>query len=169
MARSLWHLSSSILLALAGVLCIVVPWISTSLIGMLFIGRMLIFCSFANLLRLLSAPWRTWEFVRKIPPVVIPLLIGALMLLGERPKLGIAPMLMIFFVLDGCAKIISTLEASSMRIDVLGLVSAGLSFFLAVFLAAIFPDAPIHLLTLFLGLDLISMAVVRKRKLSTLP
>jgi uncharacterized membrane protein HdeD (DUF308 family) len=68
-------------------------------------------------------------------------------------------MLMIFFVLDGFFKIIASV-GQDVKINNIGIVSAALSFLLAIFLAANFPSVPLPLLGLFLGLDLISMAVV---------
>jgi len=154
-----WPLSASAILVVAGLVCIVIPFVSP-VAGPLFIGRMLIFCGFAHALRLVATRGAR-RIVRRIPPVVVPVLIGILVLVNEGPHArSLAVLLMIFFVLDGFFKMVAALDAHPARIGNLSLVSAGLSLFLAIFLAASFPTAPIWLMSLFLGLDLISMGLV---------
>jgi uncharacterized membrane protein HdeD (DUF308 family) len=167
--RSIWPLFSSILLVVSGIVCILIPWVSKSIIGTLFIGRMLLFCGFVHTLRLFATR-DTWTVVRRIPPVVVPVLIGLLILLNEGPRArSVTVMLMIFFVLDGFFKIVSSMESNPARLSHLGLASAALSLFLAIFLAATFPNASLQLLALFLGLDLISMGLLRPPELRVLP
>ncbi|PXW24831.1 HdeD family acid-resistance protein [Paraburkholderia caballeronis] len=161
--RSVWPLSTSAILVVAGIFCILIPFVSP-IAGPLFIGRILIFCGFAHLLRLFATRGAR-NIVRRIPPVVVPVLIGILVLVNEGPHArSLAVLLMIFFVLDGFFKMVSSIESDPARIDNLSLVSAGLSLFLAVFLAATFPGTPTWMLSLFLGLDLISMGIVTASK-----
>ncbi|HTR05825.1 MAG TPA: hypothetical protein VMJ11_04035 [Paraburkholderia sp.] len=129
------------------------------MIGTLFIARMLLLCGFVHALNLLTA--RGWKLIlRRIPPVVVPILVGLLILANDTARArGLTVMLMIFFVLDGFFKIIASTD-QEVKMNNIGLVSAALSFLLAIFLAANFPSVPLPLLGLFLGLDLISMAVV---------
>ncbi|MFC0399099.1 DUF308 domain-containing protein [Paraburkholderia rhizosphaerae] len=155
--RAIFPIASSSLLVLAGIVCIVVPLATSSFLGTVFIARMLLFCGFVHALSLFSTSG--WQFVRRIPPVVVPILIGILMLSNDSVRTqGLTVMLMIFFVLDGFFKVVASIERE-MTINIVGLVSAGLSFLLAVYLAAHFPDVPLRLLSLFLGVDLISMGV----------
>lgn len=157
--RSLWPASASAILIVAGVACMAIPFISP-IAGRLFIGRMLIFCGFAHALRLFATRG-TRNIVRRIPPVVVPVLIGILVLVNEGPHArSLAVLLMIFFVLDGFFKMVGAIESHPARIGNLSLVSAALSFFFAIFLAATFPDTRTWLLSLFLGIDLISMGIV---------
>lgn len=156
--RSFWPLSTSAILVVAGVFCMVIPFVSP-IAGPLFIGRMLIFCGLAHALRL-AATRGTRNIVRRIPPVVVPVLVGILVLVNEGPHArSLAVLLMIFFVLDGFFKMVSALESHPARIGNLSLVSAALSLFLAIFLAATFPNTPTWMLSLFLGIDLISMGI----------
>ena len=156
---SLWPLSASAILVVAGIFCILIPFVSP-MAGPLFIGRMLIFCGFAHALRLFATRG-TRNILRRIPPVVVPVLIGVLVLVNEGPHArSLAVLLMIFFVLDGFFKMVASVESYATKIDNLSFVSAGLSLFLAIFLAATFPDTPTWLLSLFLGLDLISMGLM---------
>jgi len=161
-ARSLWPLSASVILVVAGFFCIVIPFVSP-LAGPLFIGRMLIFCGLANALRLFATRG-TWNIVRRIPPVVVPVLIGVLVLINEGPHArSLTMLLMIFFMIDGFFKIVASIHTHATHLDNLSIVSAALSIFLAVLLAASFPATPTWLLSLFLGLDLISMGLVSGR------
>jgi uncharacterized membrane protein HdeD (DUF308 family) len=157
--RAIFPLASSTLLVIAGILCIALSLSNRSLIGTLFIARMLLFCGFVHALNLLTT--RGWKLIlRRIPPVIVPLLIGILILVNDSARArGLTVMLMIFFVLDGFFKIIASIE-QDVAINNIGLVSAALSFLLAIFLAANFPGVPLPLLGLFLGLDLISMGLV---------
>ncbi|SDB90330.1 DUF308 domain-containing protein [Paraburkholderia lycopersici] len=165
--RAFFPIASSTLLVVAGILCIILSLTTRSLIGTLFIARMLLFCGFVHALNLFTA--RGWKlFIRRIPPVIVPVLIGILILVNDSARArGLTVMLMIFFVLDGFFKIIASL-GEDVKINNISLVGAALSFLLAIFLAANFPSVPLPLLGLFLGLDLISMAVVplagRERK-----
>jgi uncharacterized membrane protein HdeD (DUF308 family) len=154
--RPVWSRLASAILIIAGVFCIVFPF-AARIDGPPFIGRILIFCGLAHAFRLTSA--RDFRSVLKgLPPVVIPILIGTLVLTNEGPHArSLAVLLMIFFVLDGYFKIISSIGSHPRTIGGISIVSAGLSFFFAVFLAATFPETPIWLLEVFLGLDLISM------------
>jgi uncharacterized membrane protein HdeD (DUF308 family) len=137
----------------------VIPFVSP-IAGPLFIGRMLIFCGLVHALRLFATRGAR-HIVRRIAPVVVPVLIGVLVLVNEGPHArSLAVLLMIFFVLDGFFKMVMAIEAHPARIDNLSLVSAALSLFLAIFLAATFPNTPTWMLSLFLGLDLISMGIV---------
>lgn len=121
---------------------------------------MLLLCGFVHALRL-ALTHGVRNLVRRIPPVVVPVLIGILVLLNEGPHArSLAVLLMIFFVLDGFFKMIAAIESHPARIGNLSLVSAALSLFLAIFLAATFPTTPTWMLSLFLGLDLISMGIV---------
>jgi uncharacterized membrane protein HdeD (DUF308 family) len=165
--RSLWPLSASAILIVAGVFCMVIPFVSP-IAGPLFIGRMLIFCGFAHLLRLFATRGAR-NIVRRIPPVVVPVLIGILVLVNEGPHArSLAVLLMIFFVLDGFFKMVGAIESHPARIDNLSLVSAALSLFFAIFLAATFPATPTWLLALFLGIDLIAMGIVSETKGTTI-
>jgi uncharacterized membrane protein HdeD (DUF308 family) len=157
--RAIFPLASSTLLIIAGVVCIVLPLVSTPITGTLFIARMLLICGFVHALNLFVA--RGWKTIlRRIPPVVVPILVGILMLVNNDVRArGLTVMLMIFFVLDGFFKIVAA-TGNEMKINGISLVSAGLSFLLAIFIAAHFPTMPLPLLALFLGLDLISMGVV---------
>ena len=159
--RSRWPLTASAILIVAGVFCMVIPFVSP-IAGPLFIGRMLIFCGFAHALRLVAARGAR-DVIRRIPPVVVPVLIGILVLVNEGPHArSLAVLLMIFFVLDGFFKMVGAIQSHPARIDNLSLVSAALSLFFAIFLAATFPHTQTWLLSLFLGIDLISMGVVRE-------
>lgn len=161
--RSLWPLSASAILIVAGVFCMLIPFVSP-IAGPLFIGRMLIFCGFAHALRLFSTRGAR-NIVRRIPPVVVPVLIGILVLVNEGPHArSLAVLLMIFFVLDGFFKMVAAIQSHPARIDNLSLVSAALSLFFAIFLAATFPDTRTWLLSLFLGIDLISMGIVSETR-----
>ncbi|WP_293041216.1 DUF308 domain-containing protein [Paraburkholderia sp.] len=156
--------SSSALLIIGGIICIVVPFVSSSLIGTLFIARMLLFCGIVHAFRLIATRG-TWPIIRAIPPVLVPVIIGLLILVNNSNRArGLTVILMIFFVLDGFFKIVASIESGTGRINVVSLISAALSFFLAFFLAAIFPAAPMQLLALFLGLDLISMGIAPTRR-----
>jgi uncharacterized membrane protein HdeD (DUF308 family) len=157
--RAIFSVASSTLLVIAGIICILLSLTSRSLIGTLFIARMLLFCGFIHALNLFTA--RGWKLIlRRIPPVVVPVLVGILILVNDSARArGLTVMLMIFFVLDGFFKIVSFTEQGE-KMSNIGLVSAALSFLLAIFLAANFPSVPLPVLGLFLGLDLISMAVV---------
>jgi uncharacterized membrane protein HdeD (DUF308 family) len=157
--RAIFPIASSTLLVIAGIVCILLALTSRSLIGTLFIARMLLFCGFVHALNLFTA--RGWKTIlRRIPPVIVPLLIGILILVNDSARArGLTVVLMIFFVLDGFFKIIASTEQDQ-KMNNIGLVSAALSFLLAIFLAANFPSVPLPLLGLFLGLDLISMAAV---------
>ncbi|RAR57805.1 uncharacterized membrane protein HdeD (DUF308 family) [Paraburkholderia unamae] len=156
--RAFFPVASSTLLVAGGILCIVLSLTNRSLIGTLFIARMLLFCGFVHALNLFMA--RGWKLtLRRIPPVVVPLLIGILILVNDSARArGLTVMLMIFFVLDGFFKIIASIE-QDVRINNIGIVSATLSFLLAILLAANFPSVPVPLLGLFLGLDLIAMGL----------
>ncbi|MFC0693607.1 DUF308 domain-containing protein [Paraburkholderia humisilvae] len=155
--QAIFPIASSSLLVIAGIVCIVFPLVTRSFIGTIFIARVLLFCGFVHALNLFATSG--WKFVRRIPPVVVPILIGILMLSNDSARAqGLTVMLMIFFVLDGFFKVIAAIE-QQMTINIMGLVSAGLSFLLAVYLAAHFPSVPVPLLALFLGLDLISMGI----------
>lgn len=157
--RSLWPLSTSAILIVAGVFCMLIPFISP-IAGPLFIGRMLIFCGLAHALQLFAARDRRTA-LRRLAPAVVPILIGITVLTNEGPHArSLTVLLMIFFVIDGYFKVIASVERHPARISNLSLGSAGLSFFLAVFLAATFPNSPTWLLALFLGVDLISMGIV---------
>ncbi|MCP3719259.1 MULTISPECIES: DUF308 domain-containing protein [Paraburkholderia] len=157
--RSIFPIASSTLLIAAGIFCIVLSLSTRSLIGTLFIARMLLFCGFVHALSLFTT--KDWKLaVRRIPPVIVPILIGILILVNDSARArGLTVMLMIFFVLDGFFKIIASV-GQDVKVNNIGIVSAALSFLLAIFLAANFPSVPLPLLGLFLGLDLISMAVV---------
>jgi uncharacterized membrane protein HdeD (DUF308 family) len=157
--RAIFPIASSTLLVIAGIVCILVSLTSRSLIGTLFIARMLLFCGFVHALNLFTA--RGWKLIlRRIPPVIVPVLIGFLILVNDSARArGLTVILMIFFVLDGFFKIVASTEQDA-KMNNIGLVSAALSFLLAIFLAANFPSVPLPLLGLFLGLDLISMAAV---------
>jgi uncharacterized membrane protein HdeD (DUF308 family) len=160
--RSLWPLSASAILIVAGVFCVLIPFVSP-IAGPLFIGRMLIFCGFAHALRLFATRGAR-NIVRRIPPVVVPVLIGIFVLTNEGPHArSLAVLLMIFFVLDGFFKMVAAIQSHPARIDNLSLISAALSLFLAIFLAAMFPDTPTWMLSLFLGIDLISMGIVSEK------
>lgn len=98
----------------------------------------------------------------------MPIIIGVLILMNEGVRArGLTVMLLIFFILDGFFKVVAATE-DEMKINGISLVGAGLSFLLAIFLAANFPGLPLPLLAMFLGLDLISMGLVsfahRERK-----
>jgi uncharacterized membrane protein HdeD (DUF308 family) len=159
--RSLWTLSISAILIVVGVVCVLIPFVAR-IDGPPFIGRILVFCGCVHLFRLFSARARgTLEVLKRIPPVVIPLSIGILVLVNEGPHArSLSVLLMIFFVLDGYFKVISSIGTHPATIRGQPLISAGLSFFFAVFLAATFPGTPIWLLEVFLGLDLISMGIM---------
>jgi uncharacterized membrane protein HdeD (DUF308 family) len=157
--RAIFPIASSTLLLIAGIACILLSLTSRSLIGTLFIARMLLFCAFVHALNLFTARGGK-EIFRRIPPVVVPLLIGILILVNDSARArGLTVILMIFFVLDGFFKIVAS-TGQDAKVNNIGLVSAALSFLLAIFLAANFPSVPVPLLGLFLGLDLISMAAV---------
>ncbi|MEX3947627.1 hypothetical protein AB4Y40_07700 [Paraburkholderia sp. EG287B] len=157
--RAIFPIASSTLLVAAGIFCIVLSLSTRSLIGTLFIARMLLFCGFVHALNLFTT--KDWKLaIRRFPPVIVPILIGILILVNDSARArGLTVMLMIFFVLDGFFKIIASV-GQDVKINNIGIVSAALSFLLAIFLAANFPSVPLPLLGLFLGLDLISMAVV---------
>jgi len=157
--RAIFPIASSTLLVIAGIACIVISLTNRSLIGTLFIARMLLLCGFVHALNLLTA--RGWKLIlRRIPPVVVPILVGLLILANDAARArGLTVMLMIFFVLDGFFKIIASTDRE-VKMNNIGLVSAALSFLLAIFLAANFRSVPLPVLGLFLGVDLISMAVV---------
>jgi uncharacterized membrane protein HdeD (DUF308 family) len=90
-------------------------------------------------------------------------------LVNEGPHArSLAVLLMIFFVLDGFFKMVGAIESHPARIDNLSLVSAALSLFFAIFLAATFPATPTWLLALFLGIDLIAMGIVSETKGTTI-
>ncbi|WP_233873090.1 hypothetical protein [Paraburkholderia adhaesiva] len=157
--RAIFSLVSSTLLVIAGVACILLLLVSTSSIGTPFIAWILLICGFLHALNLVAAQgWKT--IARKIPAVLVPIVIGILILVnsGVRAR-GLTVILIVFFVLDGVFKIIAS-AGLEMKINAIGLVGAGLSFLLAIFTAAKFPNMPLPLLALFLGLDLISMGVV---------
>ncbi|RQH06970.1 hypothetical protein [Paraburkholderia dinghuensis] len=157
--RAIFSLISSTLLVIAGVACILLLLVSTSMIGTPFIAMILLICGFLHALNLFSA--QGWKAIaKKVPAVLVPILIGILILVnsGVRAR-GLTVMLMISFALDGFFKIIASI-GNEMKISAIGLVGAGLSFLLAIFIAAKFPNMPLPLLALFLGLDLISMGVV---------
>jgi len=153
--------STSALLVIAGVICIVVPFGTRSLIGTLFIARMLLLCGFVHALKLFAVRG-VWPILRAVPPVLVPIVIGLLILMnGSAHARSLTVLLMIFFVLDGFFKIVASIESGTGYIGAISLVSAAVSIFLAVILAALFPAAPMRLLTLFLGVDLISMGFTR--------
>lgn len=158
-SRAIFPLASSTLLIIAGVVCIVLPLVVTPMTGTLFIARMLLICGFVHALNLFVA--RGWKSIlRRIPPVVVPIFIGILILVNNDVRArGLTVILIIFFILDGFFKVVASTE-HEMKINGIALVGAGLSFLLAIFLAANFPTMPLPLLALFLGLDLISMGVV---------
>lgn len=158
-SRAIFPLASSTLLIMAGVVCIVLPLVVTPMTDTLFIARMLLICGFVHALNLFAAQgWKT--IFRRIPPVVVPILIGILILVNNDVRArGLTVMLMIFFILDGFFKVVAS-TGHEMKVNGISLVGAGLSFLLAIFLAANFPTMPLPMLALFLGLDLISMGVV---------
>ena len=158
-SRAIFPLASSTLLIMAGVVCIVLPLVVTPMTGTLFIARMLLICGFVHALNLFAVQgWKT--IFRRIPPVVVPILIGILILVNNDVRArGLTVMLMIFFILDGFFKVVAS-TGHEMKVNGISLVGAGLSFLLAIFLAANFPTMPLPMLALFLGLDLISMGVV---------
>jgi uncharacterized membrane protein HdeD (DUF308 family) len=156
--------SSSALLVIGGVICIVVPFGSGSLLGTLFIARMLLFCGVVHGLKLFAVRG-AWPVIRALPPVLVPVIIGLLILINDGSHArSLTVLLMIFFVLDGFFKIVASFESTTGYIGVISLIGAAVSFLLAIWLAALFPAAPMPLLTLFLGIDLISMGFVRARR-----
>jgi uncharacterized membrane protein HdeD (DUF308 family) len=140
-----------------------IPFVSP-IAGPLFIGRMLIFCGFAHVLRMFATSGMR-NRLHRIPSVVVPVLIGIFVLVNKGPHArSLAVLLMIFFVLDGFFKMVTAIQSHPARIDNLSLVSAALSLFLAIFLAATFPNTPTWMLSLFLGIDLISMGIVSEAR-----
>lgn len=157
--NAIFPLASSTLLVIAGIFCIIVPLATGSPVGTIFIARMLLICGFVHALNLFVT--KGWKLIiRKIPPVVVPVLIGVLILVNDSARArGLTVMLMIFFVLDGFFKVVASVEQDA-KINNISLASAMLSMLLAVLLAANFPNVPGTLLSVFLGVDLIAMGLV---------
>ncbi|WP_353190790.1 DUF308 domain-containing protein [Pandoraea pnomenusa] len=158
-ARPAFSVISTVFFVIAGLFCIAVPFVSDSLLSNLFIGRMLLLCGFLHGINLFTTR-EPWRFVRRIPPVVVPIIIAFLIFLNDGIHArSLTVMLMIFFILDGYSKIVASLESGTRRVGKVAMVSAALSFFLAIYLAATFPAAPLPVLALFLGVDIISMGL----------
>lgn len=154
--HSLWYLLQGILLAIAGILAIVYPLIS-SVAVVILLGWLLIISGLVQGISLIGARQVPYFWLQLIS-VILGVLIGVLLL--RHPVEGlltITLLLIVFFMIEGISKIVFALTIRPVPNWGWVLASGLVGIVLALILWASMPITAIWLIGLMLGVKLISV------------